>query len=246
MQKCRIWLALLICAALFTADTFAGADNPAVNSQAASPSRSPESIEVREFEVRVDTKPVGTHHLTIKSHGDRQEVAIQTEIKLNYLVYSYAYHFHGTEVWLNGQLVNSDVQCDDGGKKRAFSLKTDGTLQQVSFNGKSSNNPTNNSTHGTLTTAYWKLPSEDCLAKPLPIVDVDTGKIHEAKLTSIGAATVTVAGRSLKCQQFKIDGPSPAELWFDDHGCLVRQRSVESGHAVELHLNQIHHKKPEH
>ena len=43
----------------------------------------------------------------------------------------------------------------------------------------------------------------------------------------------------MTCHHFKIDGPSPAELWFDDHDRLVRQKSVEQGHQMELRLKDI-------
>ncbi|WP_010587874.1 DUF6134 family protein [Schlesneria paludicola] len=196
---------------------------------------SSEPIEIREFEVRVDNKTAGTHRLTIKSEGEKQEVGIQTDLRLDFVVYAYVFKFSGTEVWHEGRLLQSDIHVEDGGKKRAFSLKFDGDIQQISFNGK----PVNGSTKGVMTTAYWQLPSHEIRSKPFPIVDVDSGKTHQATLTAVGPASLTHAGRALKCQHFKVDGPSPAELWFDEQGRLVRQQSVEVGHTVEIKLKQI-------
>lgn len=197
--------------------------------------------EVRDFEVRVDNKSVGNHRLIINSDGANQRVRIQTDVKVDFVVYAYVFKFRGTELWRDGHLEATNIQCDDGGSKRSFLLKPDGDSQKVLFNGKAVNDPQ----PSIMTTAYWKLPSADLRAKPIPIVDVDTGKFHKASINLVGHATLNTDGRTLKCQHVKIDGPSPAELWFDEQDCLVRQRSNERGHSMELRLKQIRLAKDE-
>ena len=194
-----------------------------------------ESVEIRDFEVRVDNKTAGTHRLTIKSDGDSNEVAFQTDVKFDFIVYAYVFKFRGTEVWRDGRLELSDIRCEDGGKKRALALKTDGEIQQISFNGKS----VPSKSQCVMSTAYWRLPCEELRTKPLAIVDVDSGVIRTASLSVVGPTTITTSGQSLTCHHFKIDGPSPAELWFDEHDRLVRQKSVEQGHHMELRLKDI-------
>lgn len=198
-------------------------------------------IETREFEVRVDNRVAGTHSLVIKSDGDRRTVKIQTDVKVDVIVYAYVFKLRGTEIWRDGQLEETDIRCEDGGKKRSFSLKTEGTIQQVVFNGKSVPKASN----VAMTTTYWKLPPTSLRQKSLPIVDVDTGAIGDATLQLVGPDTVAAGDRNFTCQHFKIDGPSPAELWFDEQGHLVRQKSVESGHPMELKLKQIRIAKDE-
>ena len=192
--------------------------------------------EVRDFDVRVDDKVAGSHRLMIQSNEARHEVSIQTDVKMDFIVYAYVFKFRGKEVWRDGKLEQVSIQCDDAGKKRTFQLKSDGKLQQVSFNGKQ---PQEHAI-STMTTAYWKLPAADARTKPFPIVDVDTGTVRTARLTLVGPATVTAGQKQIDCQHFKIDGPSPAELWFDQNDCLVRQKSVEQGHSMELRLKKIH------
>ena len=197
--------------------------------------------EIREFEVRVDNKPVGSHRLVIQSDGVNQRVRIQTDVKVDFVVYAYIFKFRGTEHWRDGHLEATSIQCEDGGSKRSFQLKTDGDIQKVSLNGK----PVNDPQSSVMTTAYWKLPAAELRSKPLPIVDVDSAKFHKASINLLGQTTLATEGRSLKCQHVKIDGPSPAELWFDEQDCLVRQRSVERGHTMELRLKQIRIAKDE-
>lgn len=219
-----------------------GADRPASSPSTNKTNVATENVEIREFDVRVDNRVAGTHRLTIKSDGASHQVGFQTDVKFNFIVYAYVFKFRGTEVWRDGRLEQADIHCEDGGKKRSFLLKTDdNAIQQVSFNGQS----VDGATTPAMTTAYWQLPMAELRAKSFPIVDVDTGILHDAKIAVIGPATVSASGRTLKCQHVKIDGPSPSELWFDENDLLVGQKSVERGHLTELRLTQIRMAKEE-
>ena len=90
-----------------------------------------------------------------------------------------------------------------------------------------------------MTTAYWRLPPADLLTKPLMIVDVDSGTTRAVQVKTMEKTSISITGQSRECQHVKIDGPSPADLWFDDQQRLVRQKSVESGHQLELRIKQI-------
>ncbi len=235
MRKSFFYWSFVICSAAWFSgiQVTQGEDRPKLRvTNAANKS---ESVEVRDFEVRVDNKPAGTHRLTIKSEGDTHEVAFQTDVKFDFIVYAYVFKFRGKEVWRDGILEQCDIRCEDGGKKRSMELKTDGTIQQISFNGKS----VPAKSQCVMSTAYWRLPAEQLRAKPFSIVDVDSGVTRSASLNVVGPTTITTSGRSLTCHHFKIDGPSPAELWFDDRDRLVRQKSVEQGHHMELRLKDI-------
>ena len=201
----------------------------------AKPGSARKSVEVRDFEVRVDKRLVGTHRLTTTTDGDTQEATLQTDVRVSVIVYTYVFKSRGTEVWRGNRLQSSDVQCEDGGKKRSMTLKTGGGAQEITFDGKSI--PA--ASPGLMTTAYWRLPPADAISKPMAIINVDTGTTHSATLVEVGAASVTAEGRAITCRQFRIDGPSPAELWFDDRDRLVRQTSIEQGHSMELRLKQI-------
>ena len=82
----------------------------------AKPGSARKSVEVRDFEVRVDKRLVGTHRLTTTTEGDTQEVALQTDVRVSVVVYTYVFKFRGTEVWRDNRLQSSDIQCEDGGK----------------------------------------------------------------------------------------------------------------------------------
>jgi hypothetical protein len=194
-----------------------------------------EQVEIRDFDVRVDNKLRGTHRLAIKKDGDTHQVGIQTDIKIDLIVYAYVFTFRGTEVWREGQLLKSEIRCVDGGKERTFALKTTGAKQEVIFNGK----PVAASPRHIMTTAYWRLPAEEMQEKPFRVINVDNAKSGNASIEFVGKNKITIDGKAVLCRHCKIDGPSPAELWFDENGLLVHQKSIEEGHNVELKLKQI-------
>lgn len=212
-----------------------GEDIAAVHADPVDSNRGAATVEVRDFEVRVDNRAVGTHRLTIKTNGETHQVKFETDVKVNLIVYAYTFKFRGTEVWHKNRLETAEIQSEEAGKKRSFSLQTDGEIQQISFNGK----PVPATSLSLMTTAYWRLPPADLLTKPLMIVDVDSGTTRAVQVKTMEKIPISITGQSRECQHVKIDGPSPADLWFDDQQRLVRQKSVESGHQLELRIKQI-------
>lgn len=238
MRNCHFWCRLVAtCCVIATAicSNSIAADKKGSSRSVSKASYASPAGEVREFDVRVDNKTLGSHRLTIKSNGDEHTVGIQTDVKVDVIIYSYAFKFRGTEVWRDGKLTQTDVQCEDNGKKRSFTLKSDGKLQLISFNGKSQKDADD----CVMTTSYWKLPHANVRDKILPIADIESGKTTTANLDLVGPDTVSLGGRTIQCRHYKIDGPSPADLWFDDRDLLVKQKSVERGHLTELRLKQI-------
>jgi len=237
MRTRHYFLFVVVCAIQFIGFSHVRAEERQVVRTSAIKSKSiAESVEVRDFEVRVDNRPVGTQRLTIRSTKDQEQVEFETDVKVDVIVYSYVYKSRGTEVWRLGRLADHDMHCEDGGKKRSFTLKTEEGAQQVTFNGKAIPVVMRN----VMTTSYWKLPSADLRAKALRIVDVDKGTSRDTSLTLVGAESVPSGNRSITSQHFKVESSTPIDLWFDDQDRLVRQKSLEEGHWMELRLKQIH------
>jgi hypothetical protein len=229
---CAIWPA----GASLALDRINGeADRSASDKSPAKANDASQAVEVREFEVRVDNVLRGKHRLITKFEGKNELAEIQTDVKVDVIVYVYSFKSRGNETWREGRLVNSEIRVDDNGKKRMFSLTRESDIQQISFNDK----PVKTSKECVMSTSYWRLPNAELLSKPMSVVDVDSGKTFNATLIQVGTDTVTVGSRTISCRHFKIDGVSPAELWFDDRDRLVKQTSVEQGHATELRLKTI-------
>ena len=190
--------------------------------------------EVREFDILVDDKLAGTHRLSISSRGDVTTARIESDVKIDLIVYVYTYKFRATEVWREDRLAQIDVHCADGGKRTALTAKSDGVNCQVVLNGRQQVTD-----RSTMTTAYWRLPAAVDQQRAVSILDVETGIAKLGTIERIGRATLKVEDRPIACRHFNVTGSSPADLWFDDQDRLVRQKSVENGHPTELRLRRI-------
>lgn len=190
--------------------------------------------EVREFDILVDDKLAGTHRLSISTQGDVTTTRVESDVKINLIVYVYTYKFRATEVWRADGLSQVDVQREEGGKKTSLTAKADGANCQVVLNGRQQVTD-----RSAMTTCYWRLPSPVDQKRAVSIFDVETGLTTSGTVERISRVTLKVEDRPVACRHFKVTGPSPAELWFDDQDRLVRQKSVEEGHPTELRLRRI-------
>ena len=222
---CR-WQLLLIVALCGT--TFVEAAPPA------GPDSPVSTSEVREFDVLVDGKAAGTHRLVVLQKGTTTTANIKTDVAIDFVVYTYRFKFRATEVWRDDSFVQVDARSEEGGDRTAVAAKADGSKCQVVFNGQ--RQVTDRS---VMTTAYWRLPPEASRKLPFPILSFDTGESKSGRLEYVERATWKFESRSIPCRHFKVTGPSPADLWFDDSDRLVLQKSVEDGHPTELRLKRV-------
>ena len=190
--------------------------------------------EVREFDVLVDNKRAGTHRLSITSQGDVTTTRIESDVKIDFVVYVYTFRFRAKEVWRADDLTQIEVRCEDGGKKTSLTAQADGPRCQVVLNGRK-----HATDRSALTTCYWRLPTAVDQQRAVSIFDVETGLTKSGTVERVGRVTLKVEDRPVACCHFKVTGPSPAELWFDEQDRLVRQTSVEEGHLTELRLKRI-------
>ncbi len=78
--------------------------------------------ETREFEVLVRDKPVGHNRIRIRDLEDgTTEAAMDLDVAMSVVVYTYRYEFHGRETWQQDRLLSVDNRATDGGK--ALSLR---------------------------------------------------------------------------------------------------------------------------
>lgn len=192
--------------------------------------------EMREYQVLVDNRPAGLHRVTTTTDGRRLEVDISADVRINYFtVYTYVYKYRAHEVWEDGQLVSIQVSSLDDGKRVKFALQADAQGLSGTFNGNELRTAA-----ADASTAYWFNPDRaNRAASVFSVLDVDTGKCSAADWRLAGRDTIAAAGKETACRHYRIGGPTPADLWFDETDHLVLQKSQEDGHSVELRLTQL-------
>ena len=190
--------------------------------------------ELREFEVFVQDKQIGTNQVRITETDDgattvKQDVAVKCDL----LVYVYRYELHGRETWRGNQLINVDNQGVDNGTPVSVRAKVDSQRSSIEISGKAA-------TKGpvlAMTTNFWRCPT--IKSARLSFLDVDKGTVVTATLENLGADQVTCGGEKASCTHYRMKGDVNAELWFDDRGRLVRQHTVEMGMSTQLRLVRI-------
>lgn len=207
-----------------TTCTMASAQSPDISSR-----------EVREFEILVNGSPAGTTTTTI-APTDNTHISATTDadVKLNYLVYSYHYEFHGHEVWIGNQPLVIANRALDGGKQLVMRARSDAHGSLIEANDKQS------SAAGviSLTTNYWHAPAGK-KGDTIALLDADQGTLYSVRIDNIAVDQLAVCGQPTKCRHYHLSGDVTADLWFDAADRLVRQQSTEDGRRVELRLTRM-------
>ncbi len=192
--------------------------------------------ETREFNVYVDGKRAGAASMTIARADDgTTTVAADTEVKVKVLgLNAYSYVYRGQETWKGGKLQKLESTCNDDGKRFVVSAaaETGGIRIRV-------NNQERMVSSDIWLTSYWNRPDKKVLDQTIPIVDADTGRDLEGKVTFVGQEQLNLAGQVQNVLHYKLAGKLNVDLWYDSSDRLVRQEWVEEGHKTLLELNRL-------
>jgi hypothetical protein len=187
--------------------------------------------EVREFNVLVDDKQAGSYAMTYANRGTRTQILTNADIAIRVLIVSYRYRFDGNEVWDGGQLQQIVSRADDDGQALSLSADFAATKPRLIVNRQ--DRPLQPC---QWTTTYAQLPAVECRDRELRVLVADTGEIKKVKLQRVGEEAWKTGRERLNCTRYRVSGELQADLWFDSADRLVRQKSIEDGHATELRL----------
>jgi hypothetical protein len=190
--------------------------------------------EVREFEVLVSEKPIGTNQIRITETDDgATTVSTEVSVKFDFVVYVYRYELHSKETWQGDELTKVDNRANSNGTRYLVRAKLDPTSSLIEAGGK----PAAKGPALEMTTNFWRRPtSKEGL---LSFLDVDKGIVLTATMDHIGREPFVVAGDRLDCNRYRLRGTVEADLWYDSRGRLVRQQTVEMGYPTELRLVRL-------
>ena len=66
------------------------------------------------------------------------------------------------------------------------------------------------------------------------LFDTQRGRLQEVAVTPAGRETVTIAGRKVEAQKYRITGDLERELWYDDAGNWLQSRLEHDGAQITL------------
>jgi hypothetical protein len=193
--------------------------------------------EVREFHVRIDGKPAGAYHMTIRDQGDQTiSMTGQADVHATFFkVVRYVYTYLGTETWKGQRLLRLESTTNDNGTPLAVSAAAEEGHLRIQANHTERLSPPD-----IWTSTYWRLPDARYRNGAVTLLDADTGRSINATLQYLEQTNVNVAGQAVACAHYRVTGPKlHVDLWYDAAERLVRQDYVEDGHRTILELVRI-------
>jgi Family of unknown function (DUF6134) len=192
--------------------------------------------ETRDFNVYVDGKRAGYATMAITQVDDgTTTVAADSEVAVKVLgLAAYKYSYRGKEIWKDGKLQKFESTCDDDGKRFVVTAAAEGNGVRVRVN-----NQERIVSSEVWLSSYWNRPDNKVLNQTIPIVDADTGRDLDAKVTYVGQEQLKLAGQVQNVLHYKLIGKANVDLWYDASNRLVRQEWVEDGHKTLLELGKL-------
>jgi hypothetical protein len=189
----------------------------------------------RDFTLLVDGKPLGEYHLTIAKQDDGSFVVQSyAKLRINYLIKTYKYTYHGQETWKDNRLIRFDSSTNDDGKQYQVVAVNQGRQLQVQVNGQS-----RMVAPDVWISTYWQQPRGQPRHQRIAVFDGDTGEIIPSKLHFVGMEQRDIAGQVQTCAHYKVYDGMQADLWYDTQGLLVHEVAIDDGHRVVHELVRV-------
>lgn len=179
----------------------------------ATPSLAAGSTTDWEFEVLLDTRPIGTHRFEVVDAGDGlKSVSSEADFAVKLLGLTvYRYHHLAKEQWRADCLSAVNARTDDDGEVTVVTGEYDaGRFKVVASSGKK---PRQVEAEGCLLSfAYWN-PAQ--LARQRQLLDQGTGRIETVNVTPLAATTIQVRGEPTTVTGLRISGlKAPIDVWY--------------------------------
>lgn len=196
------------------------------------------SPQLREYEILVDQKPVGTYRMKIANKNGDFVMEARADVKATILFYNYIYQFRAREIWREDRLLSIDSRTIDDGQQIRLSARIQDQALHATFNGERRNLPL-----AQFTSSYWKLPESllerNSQPRAVVVLDPDKGKTFQGKLAFLRERKITLPSGEHFALNYQLTGEIQAQLWFDRRGFLLRQTFEEQGHKTDIRLTSI-------
>jgi hypothetical protein len=170
------------------------------------------------FTVLKDGAPVGQHRVAFDREGDRIEIREETAIEIRFaMIPLYSFEHEGRQVWEDGRAVRIDATTNDNGEKLDITVRADGDGYIRTVNGR-----VDRFDESTTVLAFWNM---DTLRHNAFFSAVED-KTLDAAFQYVDREKITVAGKELNVEHYRMTGDEERELWYDAAGHIAK---------IELH-----------
>ena len=169
---------------------------------------------------------VGRHVITFACEGDDLVVETRIEGEVRVLAIPiFKREATYREVWRADRLIAFDSHFVDNGEVYEVRARADADRTVIDGRrGRIEAPPTIVPNHP------W---NHDVVERTL-LFDTQRGRLQKVQVAPLGAETITVAGREIEAQRYRISGDLERELWYDHAGNWLQSRLEHDGAKIRL------------
>jgi hypothetical protein len=187
----------------------------------------PEPPERAEYAIHHETYgEVGRHFITFSCDGDDLvvETTIAGEVKV-LMVPLFTRDGRYREVWRGDRLIAFDSRIVDNGEVYEVRARVNGERTVIDGRRGRIEAPST-----VVSNHPW---NHEVIERTL-LFDTQRGRLQEVEVAPAGRETITVAGRNVAAQKYRITGDLERELWYDAAGNWLQSRLEHDGAKITL------------
>ena len=188
------------------------------------PASSAESVALG-YDIRKEGEPIGREQVRIVRTDDGAVVDVQTRTRAKVLFMEFRYDHSRREEWKDGKLVRMVADTDDDGTKSHLETIRSAAGWTVTVNGQSSQRDGD-----PLPLTLW---GRAVLEKG-ELYSIIDAKPYRVQVASLGTETITLDGKTVSAERFRISGDVERDLWYGVDGYLLKAAFQRSGYPIEV------------
>lgn len=178
-----------------------------------------------DYDIRKEGEPIGREQVRIDRQDGVAVIDVQTRTRAKVLFLEFHYDHSRREEWRDGALVRMVADTDDDGTKSHLDASRSAAGWVLSVNGQQSQRAGD-----PLPLTLWGRAVLD-RAELFSIIDA---KPYRVRVVSLGTESVSIDGRAVNAEHFRISGDVERDLWYGADGYLLRAAFQRSGYAIEM------------
>lgn len=178
-----------------------------------------------DYDISKEGEPIGREQVRIKRQDGTAIVEVQTRTRAKVLFLEFHYDHSRREEWRDGALVRMIADTDDDGAKSHLDATRSAAGWALSINGQPSQRAGD-----PLPLTLWGR----AVLERTELFSIIDAKPYRVQVASLGAETLTIGGRTVSAEHFRISGDVERDLWYGADGYLLRAAFQRSGYGIEM------------
>jgi hypothetical protein len=182
------------------------------------------------FQVLLDGKPIGYHRYVLSATHGTQQLRSEAQFNVRVLfIDAYRYAHAAQETWRGPCLQTIEAQTNDNGERSAVSgRRTDSGFRVAEPRGERLLPAC------VMSFAYWN----PHMLSQRRLLNAQTGEWVDVTIERVGTETLTVAGRAVPTQRYRLCGEKlRIDLWYSpDQEWLALESPTEGGRVLRYQI----------